>query len=224
MVTQMELGSLLEQLGRDEVVNLGVGDAEHRGWFRAAVVSHDVANGRLVVTCFMDRPTDRPLEPGERVIVAATRFEAGEHSAPMDVEDCGVGAQPQVQLRIAGTWQPEVERRHQARVPLELPISRARRWSEGAWREIGATVVDLSSRGVGLRLDRRVQVSDRLSLLIPLGDGSPDLRVTVELRHVRADAAAGVWHAGGLFRTLAPGDHERVIRYVFGELRSRQRL
>ena len=29
---------------------------------------------------------------------------------------------------------------------------------------------------------------------------------------------------GGLFKTLAPLDHERVVRFVFGELRSRQRL
>jgi hypothetical protein len=220
MINQSEIEHLLEQLARDQIVNLGVGDPPGRGWFRASVISHDAAEGRLVLTCFMDRPTDRPLEPGERVVVAATRMDDEERAAPMDVEDCGVGTEPVVHLRIAGAWQPESERRHQARVPLELRVARARKWSAGAWRDLNATVVDLSSRGVGVRLDQAVAVGDRLSLMIPLEDGSPELRVTIELRHVRA-ASSGTWHAGGLFRTLAPGDHERVIRFVFAELRVR---
>ena len=37
----------------------------------------------------------------------------------------------------------------------------------------------------------------------------------------RSDLKTGEYRAGGLYRTLAPGDHERVIRYIFGELRSR---
>lgn len=226
MVSQSELEALLQTLARDQRVNLGVGDAQHRGWFRAQVVSHDAATGRLILTCFMDRPTDKPLEPGERVVVAATRLDDEIHSAPMDVEDCGSGPQPLVHLRMAGTWQREDERRHQARVPLQLPISRARRWHNGAWRDLQATMVDLSSRGVGLRLDQEVRVGDRLSLMIPLGDGAPDLRVTVEVRHTRTDGAPSheYFRAGGLFRTLAPGDHERVIRFIFGELRSKPRL
>jgi PilZ domain len=221
VITQSELEHLLDQLARDQIVNLGVGDPAARGWFRASVISHDASEGRLVLTCFMDRPTDRPLEPGERVLVAATRIDNAEQAAPMDVEYCGLGAEPVVHLRIAGAWQPEAERRHQVRVPLELRVTRARKWSAGAWRDLNATVVDLSSRGVGVRVDQAVALGDRLSLMIPLDDGSPDLRITVEVRHVRPDPHAGVWHAGGLFRTLAPGDHERVIRYVFAELRAR---
>src|SRR5260370_20687502 len=120
MISQTELQSLLETLARDQRVNLGIGEAKHRGWFRAQVVSHDVASGRLVLTCFMDRPTDRPLEPGERVVVSATRMDDELHSAPMDVEYCGTGAEPEVHLRMAGVWQPEDERRHHVRVPLPL--------------------------------------------------------------------------------------------------------
>ncbi len=140
----------------------------------------------------------------------------------MDVEYCGTGSQPEVCLRMAGAWQKANERRHQVRVPLDLAVTRARRWATGAWRDLGAMIVDLSSRGVGLRVDQPVQPGDRLSLLIPLNDGRPDLRVTVEIRHARRDADAGGWFAGGLFRTLAPGDHERVIRFVFGEVRARE--
>jgi len=71
MISQSELEALLDQLAGGETVNLGIGDPPGRGWFRATVVSHDSVAGRLVLTCFMDRPTDRPLEPGERVEVAA---------------------------------------------------------------------------------------------------------------------------------------------------------
>lgn len=224
MLNQSELEALFDTLARDQIVNLGVGDPAHRGWFRAQVIAHDAASGRLTLTCFMDRPTDRPLEPGERVVVAAIRGDEGMQAAPMDVENFRVGPEPEVQLRIAGTWQPEDERRHQARVNVQIAVSRARRWSQGAWREIGAEVVDLSSRGLGLRLEQPAQLGDRLSLSVPLNDGEPALRVTIELRHVRADANTGHWRAGGLFKTLAPLDHERVVRFVFGELRSRQRL
>src|SRR6266851_729985 len=141
MISQTELESLLETLARDQRVNLGIGEAKQRGWFRAQVVSHDAASGRLVLTCFMDRPTDRPLEPGERVVVAATRMDDELHLAPMDVEFCGDGPQSQVHLRMAGAWQPEDERRHQVRVPLRLPVPRARRWVGGAWRDLDATIV-----------------------------------------------------------------------------------
>ena len=48
--------------------------------------------------------------------------------------------------------QADDERRQQVRVPVQLAVSRARRWVGGAWRDIDATVVDLSSRGVGLRI------------------------------------------------------------------------
>lgn len=224
MISQSELEALLDQLAQGDTVNLGIGDPPGRGWFRARVVSHDGSTGRLVLTCFMDRPTDRPLEPGERVVVAARRNDEGEQSAPMDVEYCGAGSQPEVCLRMAGAWQQADERRQQVRVPLDLETTRARRWATGAWRDLGATVVDLSSRGVGLRVDQPLQLGERLSLLIPLNDGCPDLRVTIEVRHVRRDQRTAQWYAGGLFRTLAPGDHERVIRFVFGEVRARERL
>jgi hypothetical protein len=76
---------------------------------------------------------------------------------------------------------------------------------------------------VGLNLTQQAQVGDRLSLVVPLDDGSPDLRVTLEVRHVRPNARTeGTWRAGGLFRNLALLDHERVIRFIFAELRSRQ--
>jgi len=84
-------------------------------------------------------------------------------------------------------------------------------------------VVDLSSRGVGLTLNQEAHVGDRLSLTIPLDEGSPDLRVTLEIRHARPDTRTeSTWRAGGLFRNLPPADHERVIRFIFAELRSRR--
>jgi hypothetical protein len=116
------------------------------------------------------------------------------------------------------------ERRHQARVTIEVTAIRARRWVGGAWRDLQAEVVDLSSRGLGLRLDQEVHVGDRLSLHIPLDDGQPDLRVTVEVRHIRAGAQPGEWRAGGLFRTLSAADHDRVVDFVFAELEARLRL
>ena len=225
MISQAELEALLESLARGQHVNMRVGDPGRNAWFRAQVVSHDVANGRLVLTCFMDRPTDRPLEPGERVLVAATRIDDALESAPMDVEHCSDGPTATLHLRIAGAWQAEDERRNQARVRVRIAAPRARRWVAGAWRDVEATVIDLSSRGVGLSVTPPVNVGDRLSLLIPLADGQPDLRVTVELRHARQEpSGTGLWRAGGLFRNLPPADHERVIRFIFAELRSRQPL
>ena len=108
---------------------------------------------------------------------------------------------------------------------LRLPATRARRWAGGAWRDLEATVVDLSSRGVGLSLSQAVNLGDRLSLAIPLADGGPDLRVTVEVRHARQEPPdTSTWRAGGLFRTLPPADHERVMRFVVAEPHSRQPL
>jgi len=223
MISQSELEELLKALARDEWVNLGVGDPRNRGWFRAQVVSHDAAAGRLVVTYLMDRPTDRALERGETVTVSTIRMNDEAQTAPMTVEHSSGGPQPTVELRMAGGWRHEDDRRHQARVMVQIHATRARRWVAGAWRELDATVVDLSSRGVGVNLSQDAHVGDRLSLAIPLDEGSPDLRVTLEIRHVRSDArAAGTWRAGGLFRNLLPADHERVIRFIFAELRSRQ--
>jgi c-di-GMP-binding flagellar brake protein YcgR len=144
----------------------------------------------------------------------------------MDVEECSDGPESVVCLHMAGTWEREDERRHQVRVPVRIRSNRSRRWVGGAWRDLEATVVDLSSRGVGLSLDQEVRLSDRISLSVPLDDGKPDLRLTVEVRHVRREAgsvepAPTMWRAGGLFRNLAPLDHERVIRFIFAELRSR---
>jgi hypothetical protein len=225
MITQAELEALLTTLARDQHVNLGVGEPHQRAWFRAQVISHDPASGRLTLRCFMDRPSDRPLEPGERIVVAALRLHDELQSAPMDVEFCAPGPDAMLHLRMAGAWRAEDERRHQARVRVRIPPTRARRWIGGAWRDIEATVINLSSRGLGLSLSSAVNLGDRLSLVIPLTDGQPDLRVTVEVRHARQDPRHPCqWRAGGLFRNLPPADHERVIRFIFGELRCRQAL
>jgi len=83
-------------------------------------------------------------------------------------------------------------------------------------------VDDVSSRGVGLHVRDEVRVGDRISLILPLEDGQPDLRLTVEVRHVHHQPTSALpYRAGGLFRTLSPGDHERIVRFVFAELRSR---
>ena len=223
MISQTELEDLLKNLCRDQVVNLGVGDAVSRGWFRAQVVSHEAAAGRLVLTYVMDRPSDRALEPGDQVVVSAARMDDEAQSAPMSVEHSSGGSHPTIRLRMAGLWQPEEDRRHQARVALQIRANRARRWVGGAWHDLDAIVVDLSSRGVGLSLNQEAHVGDRLSLAIPLDEGSPDLRVTLEIRHVRPDSRSeSTWRAGGLFRNLLPTDHERVIRFIFAELRSRR--
>ena len=85
MISQTEIETLLKSLCRDQLVNLGVGSGVNRGWFRARVISHEAAAGRLVLTYVMDRPTDRTLEPGERVVVSAMRMDDEAQSAPMSV-------------------------------------------------------------------------------------------------------------------------------------------
>src|SRR5919197_3800866 len=118
VITQRELEALLENLARHQKITLGVGaDPKRLDRFRAEVVSHDAAAGLLIVTCFMDRSTDRPLEPGQRVLVSAPRKSDELHSAPMDVEQSTGGPLATVHPPIAGAWQPEDERRHQVRVP-----------------------------------------------------------------------------------------------------------
>jgi hypothetical protein len=114
------------------------------------------------------------------------------------------------------------DRRNQSRLALRVPARRARHWVAGAWHDLNAQVVDVSSRGVGLRLDRQVRVGDRLSLVLPLGEA--ELRVTVEIRHARADAKQAAWHVGGLFKSLAPADHERVLEYISRGSEAGQRL
>jgi hypothetical protein len=114
----------------------------------------------------------------------------------------------------------EQDRRHQQRVPLQLSARRARRWVGGAWRDLEATLVDISSRGVGLSLTDEVRLGDRVSLTIELEGDSADLRVTVEIRHVRPHASSGRWLAGGLFRNLPAQDHERVMRFIEASARA----
>jgi hypothetical protein len=230
LITQAELEASLETLAGGQDVNVGVGDLDHRGWFCGKVISHDAQAGRLVITCFMDRLSDRPLEPGERVIVAATRMDDPQ-TAPMDVEHCTSGPEPTVELRIAGVWQHEDERRNRVRVRVAIRATRARQWIGGAWRELDATLTDLSSRGVGLSLTREVRIGDRLSISAPLGTGTTDLRATIEVRyahlHPQVQTDGGVpqeyWHTGGPFRNMSPPDHERVIRFMFAELRAARR-
>jgi hypothetical protein len=221
MLNQSELEALLEALPRDQLVNLGRGTKNNRAWFRCQVLAHDSASGRVELTCFLDRPNDRPLEPGERVVLSATRSDNEQYMAPLRVEGSGEGPTPRIVLRMAGKWRPADERRNQARIPFQAEIKRARHWTGGAWHVVDATLSDLSSRGIGLVVDRQVQRGDRLSLVFPLGDGGPDMRVTLEVRHVRPnDDPPTHWRAGGLFRNLAPADHERVVRFIFAELRS----
>jgi hypothetical protein len=227
MISQAELEASLATLANGQDVNVGFGDVDHRGWFRGKVISHDSANGHLVLTCFMDGLNDRPLEPGERVIIAANRMDDAQ-AAPMTVEHCSTGAEPTVELRMAGVWQHEDDRRNRVRVRLSIPVTRARQWTGGAWHDLGATVSDLSSRGVGLSLDHEVRVGDRLSIAAPLGSGGADLRATIEVRYVHRhphpEAENGVpvqaFHAGGPFRNMSALDHERVIRFLFAELRA----
>ena len=219
------IDDLLATLVRDQRVNLGIGDVHRRGWFRAQVVSHDVAAGGLVLTYLMDRRSDRPLAGGQRVVVSATRADDETHSASMIVETSSAGPQSTVHLRMADSLQAEDDRRNQPRAPVQIHASRARRWIGGAWRELDAMVVDLSSHGMGLRLTQEVHVGDRLSLSVPLDEGGADLRLTLEIRHVRPEARLeGAWRAGGRFRNLEPADHERVVCFIFAELRSRRGL
>jgi hypothetical protein len=71
-----------------------------------------------------------------------------------------------------------------------------------------------------MQLDQEVRHGDRVSLSFDLGDGGPELRVMVELRHVRPGSRRGeaVWRTGGLFRTLSADDHARIARVVAGQL------
>ena len=53
-------------------------------------------------------------------------------------------------------------------------------------------------------------------------------RATIEVRyvHVHPEVAGDTgkvptyWHAGGPFRNMSPIDHERVVRFLFAELRA----
>jgi c-di-GMP-binding flagellar brake protein YcgR len=216
MLNQSELDALLAALPPDLLVSIGVGAANDRRWFRCKVHTHDAERGRLELTCFLDRPNDRPLEPGERVVLSARRSDAQQYAVPTRVESSSGGPNPRIVLRMAGKWRPEDERREQARIPFEAEIKRARHWTRGSWHEVGATLADLGSRGIGVLLDREVRIGDRLSLVFPLGDG-PDMRVTLEVRHVRPEE--GRWRTGGLFRALPPAEHERIVRYIFAEMR-----
>jgi c-di-GMP-binding flagellar brake protein YcgR len=110
---------------------------------------------------------------------------------------------------------PRPERREQARIDFNAEVQRARRWTLGAWRDVGATLTDLSARGMGIVVDQAVQRGERMSLDFALDDGGPPLRVTIEIRHVRPDDDPPTrWRAGGQFRALPPADHERIVRFV----------
>ena len=106
-------------------------------------------------------------------------------------------------------------------MPFRREAVRARRWTLGAWVEVGATLTDLSARGVGLLLKGEARQGERLSLDFNLDDGGPDIRTMLELRHVHAQGSPPTrWRAGGQFRTISPDDHQRVVRVVDAQLRA----
>ena len=221
MMLRLPDGSL-QTLASDQWVSLGVGEASARRWYRGQVLAHDDATGRLVLTCFLDRPTDEPLAPGQRVVISAAHGDDDFYQAPMDVEDSSAGAMPTVMLRLAGVWHLDDERRVQVRLQVARPVKRARRWYRGAWHDVNAQVVDMSSRGIGLLVDQEVSLSERFGLVFGLEPSDPDIHVNAEIRHVRPERnAPGWWRAGAAFRTVAPADHERIIRFIFAEIRSR---
>ena len=75
-----------------------------------------------------------------------------------------------------------------------------------------ATVIPIDTRGTS-------------TYFTPLDDSQADLRLTVEVRHVHHQPGSALpWRGGGLFRIMSPGDHERIVRFVFAELRSRHAI
>jgi hypothetical protein len=219
-LTHEELQKALSTLPAGQWVSLEMGQRRAE-WFRGQVHQHDPQDGWVVLTCFRDRPSDGPVRNGEDTLLCTRRLDGAFYSALMRVEEAGSGAEPTIALRQVGPWSPDRERRHHVRVPVWIPAFEARRRSGAEWQKIGAVVRDVSTGGLGLSLDRPVEVGDRLSLALKLPDGHDVLRSRLEIRHAGMGPIGGQWQVGGVLLGSLPEDQERIIRFVFAERRAR---
>jgi PilZ domain len=218
LLSDTELERALDTLPKGHRVSLALG-GRSTGWYRGEVRQHDPEQGRLVLTCFLDGGAVRA---GAETLVCTQRFDGDFYAARMRVIAAGVGDEPAIALRQLSPWSWDLERRHDARVLVWLPAAQARYRRGAHWENLGAIVRDLSTSGLGLSLDRELELGTRISVALELPDGQGILRTRLEVRHAMQTPLAGRWLAGGEFHGLSPDHQERIIRYVFARQRVRQ--
>lgn len=219
LVSDAEINRALDTLPAGHRVSLGVGDRPV-GWFRGQVRQHHPEQGHLVLTCYLDGAgDDHQVRSGVDMLVCTQRYDGGFYAARMRVLAAGEGPEPSIALRQLGPWGTDIERRHQARVRVSLPVAEARVRRSGASLHLAAEVRDVCAKGFGLSLDREVSVGDRLSLRLELPDGQGPLRARLLILHAAQMPLDGRWLAGGEFLSISPDDRERLIRFVFAHLR-----
>jgi c-di-GMP-binding flagellar brake protein YcgR len=159
-----------------------------------------------------------------QMLVCTQRHDGQFYAAPMRVIEAGAGDEPAIALRQVGPWGRDVERRHEVRVRVSLPVAEARVRGDGGWLDVDARVRDLSASGLGLSLDRPVAPGDRVTVALDLPDGKGvRVRARLVVRHATQVPLHGRWLAGGDFQTIAAEDQERLLRFVFACLRARAR-
>jgi hypothetical protein len=83
--------------------------------------------------------------------------------------------------------------------------------ASGGFRRLTATIRNISTSGLLLETNQRLEIDDRLELAIPLTDGKPPLRVRARVvRALVSPASASVWFAGCRFEGLHSNEQTRI--------------
>ena len=146
-------------------------------------------------------------QPGTRVVVIAAA--AGEG---LYYRHCDLQMQEQAILLAAADEWRRLERRQATRVSVAIPTGSVLRYatSGGFWRMEGI-IRNISTSGLLLEAKQRVDVDDRLEMVISLFDGRPGLRVRARVvRVITSPVASAAWFAGCRFEGLHPNDQERL--------------
>lgn len=180
----------------------------------ASVVHVDIPTGRLILAWSPTASEILVATAGTHVLVLVPQPGEGLFARPCVVEAALESAEWRV-LRPVESWQ-RLERRLAERAAVVLPVVGYRYPTTGGGLVLRGTVQDLSSTGLLLGTSERVNLSDRVTLEVPLPDGEGPLRVQVVVVRVqRAPEGSHVtWSAGCQFQGLGPAEQTRVASFV----------
>jgi hypothetical protein len=118
---------------------------------------------------------------------------------------------PVILLSATDDWR-RIERRQADRASVSIPLGELQHYpASGGFRRLTATIRNISTSGLLLETNQRLDVDDRLELAIPLMDGQPALRVRARVvRALVSPASSNVWFAGCRFEGLHEQDQARI--------------
>lgn len=175
----------------------------------------DEETGRIVV----EIPTiglDAVSQLGSRVVLFVARAGNGIYYRHCDVDlqqSTARDAPLASGIRLSATddWR-RIERRQAERASVSIRLGELQHYpASGGFRRLSATIRNISTSGLLLESNQRLEVDDRLDLAIPLMDGQPALRVRARVvRALVSPASSCVWFSGCRFEGLHENEQKRI--------------